>query len=219
MELYLQKKRYKTIFFDWNKTLSNSLFWEQLGNPEHERYSWNAPISTFLFKENRHLISEWMKGLIDARGIVEKISSQYDYSADVLLEDLVESCRNMKFVSDEVLPLIQQLRENGVRCVIATDNMDTFMTYTAPGMGLEEYFDGFLSSFDLKRFKYDTEGECIPFFDDYLQQYGLSYVDVVLVDDSPDKTGIYEKLGFDIIQIFDTNDFVSKLRHLASNHT
>lgn len=144
MKFHPKKKYYKTIFFDWHKTLSESLFWEQLENPEHERYSWNADISYYLFKENRHLISEWMKGLIDARGIVGKISSQYGYSTDILLEDLAESCRNMEFVSDEVLPLIQKLRENGVQCVIATDNMDTFMEYTVPGMELERYFQRIL---------------------------------------------------------------------------
>ena len=215
MKLYPEKKQYQTIFFDWNKTLSNSLFWEQLGNPEHERHGWNADISHYLFQENRHLISEWMKGVIDARGIVEKISSRYGYSADILLEDLAESCRNMQFVSDEVLPLTQKLRKTGVRCVIATDNMDTFMKYTVPGMELEQYFDGFLSSFDLKRFKYDTEAESIPFFDDYLQQHGLLYADVVLIDDSPDTSGAYERLGFDILQIADTDDFVNKLKRLA----
>jgi len=215
MKLYPEKKQYRTIFFDWNKTLSNSLFWEQLGNPEHERHSWNADISRYLFKENRHLIFEWMKGVIDARQIVGKISSRYGYSADILLEDLAESCRNMQFASDEVLPLIQKLRENGVRCVIATDNMDTFMKYTVPGMELEQYFDGFLSSFDLRRFKYDTEAESIPFFDNYLQQHGLSYADVVLIDDSPDTSGAYERLGFDILQIADTDDFVKKLKSLA----
>ena len=208
-------KHYQTIFFDWNKTLSNSLFWEQLGNPEHERHGWNADISRYLFQENRHLISEWMKGMIDARQIAEKISSRYGYSSDILLEDLIESCRNMKFVSDEVLPLIQKLRGSGVQCVIATDNMDTFMKYTVPGMELERYFDGFLSSFDLKRFKYDTEAESIPFFDNYLQQYGLSYADVILIDDSPDTSGVYERLGFDILQIADDDDFVNKLRRLA----
>lgn len=208
-------KHCRTIFFDWNKTLSNSLFWEQLGNPEHERHGWNADISRYLFQENRHLISEWMKGMIDARQIAEKISSRYGYSSDILLEDLIESCRNMKFVSDEVLPLIQKLRGSGVQCVIATDNMDTFMKYTVPGMELERYFDGFLSSFDLKRFKYDTEAESIPFFDNYLQQYGLSYADVILIDDSPDTSGVYERLGFDILQIADDDDFVNKLRRLA----
>lgn len=215
MKLHPKKKQYQTIFFDWNKTLSNSLFWEQLGNPEHERHRWNTDIFYYLFKENRYLISDWMRGMIDARGIVEKISSRYGYSADILLEDLAESCRNMKFVSDEVLPLIQKLGKNRVRCVIATDNMDTFTKYTVPGMELERYFDEFLSSFDLKRFKYDTEVESIPFFDGYLQRNGLSYADVVLIDDSPDTSGVYERLGFDILQVADTDDFVNKLKCLA----
>ncbi len=212
-------KHYQTIFFDWNKTLSNSLFWEQLGNPEHERHSWDADISRYLFEENRHLVSEWMKGVIDARGIVEKISLCYGYSADILSEDLAESCRNMEFVSEEVLPLIQELRRNGVRCVIATDNMDMFARYTVPALKLIEYFDDILVSFDKGLLKFDVKNDAIPFFDGYLMENNLSYKDVVLIDDRIDTSGTYEKQGFDILQVFGPDDFVGKLKQLAGGAT
>lgn len=210
-----KKKNYKTIFFDWNKTLSNSLFWEQLNHPEHERHAWSDNISTYLFKENKHLISEWMKGLIDSEGIVEKISVRHHYLADTLLKDLAESCRNMKLVSDEVIPLIQKLRKNGTKCVIATDNMDTFTRYTVPALKLTEYFDDILVSFDKGLFKFDMENDAIPFFDGYLMENNLNYKDVVLIDDCIDKSGTYEKQGFDILQVFNPDDFVGKLRRLA----
>lgn len=216
MRVKAENKSYKTVFFDWNKTLSNSLFWEQLGNPEHKRHSWNADISTYLFEENRYLISEWMKGLVDSHGIVEKISFQYGYSPEILLEDLTESCRNMKFVSDEVLPLVQKLREKGMKCVIATDNMDTFMEYTVPAMDLKKHFDGFLVSSEKGLFKFDTEGDSIPFFEKYLKENNLDYGEVVLIDDCIDKSGTYERLGFDILQVSSPDDFMGKLRHLAN---
>lgn len=215
MNLNEKKKNYKTVFFDWNKTLSNSLFWEQLNHPEHERHAWNDNISTYLFKENKYLISEWMKGLIDSEGIVEKISACHRYPADTLLEDLAESCRNMKLVSDEVLPLIQKLRRNGTKCVIATDNMDTFMRYTVPALELEKYFDDVLVSFDKGIFKFDVQDGVVPFFDGYLEENNLSCQDVALIDDCIDKSGTYEKRGFDILQIFSPDDFVGKLKQLV----
>lgn len=215
MNLNKKKKYYKTIFFDWNKTLSNSLFWEQLNNPKHERHAWNDNISTYLFKENKHLISEWMKGLIDSEGIVEKISACHRYPADTLLEDLAESCRSMKLVSDEVLPLVQKIRKNGTKCVIATDNMDTFTRYTVPALKLAEYFDDILVSFGKGLFKFDVKDDAIPFFDGYLMENNLNYKDVVLIDDCIDKSGTYEKQGFDILQVFSPDDFVGKLRQLA----
>ena len=206
--------RYKTIFFDWNKTLSNSLFWEQLSHAEHERHAWNGNISSYLFKENKHLVSDWMKGLIDAEGIVEKISAQYEYPVDILLEDLAESCRSMNLVSDEILPLVQMLRESGTKCVIATDNMDTFMRYTVPALELEKYFDDILVSFDKGLFKFDVKDGVTPFFDGYLTENNLSYRDVALIDDCFDKSGTYERRGFDILQVFSPDDFVEKLKQL-----
>jgi phosphoserine phosphatase len=215
MNLNKKKKSYKTVFFDWNKTLSNSLFWEQLNHPKHERHAWNKNISTYLFKENKPLISEWMKGLIDSEGITEKISAHYNYPADILLEDLAESCRNMKLVSDEIFLLIQKLQESGTKCVIATDNMDTFTRYTVPALKLTEYFDDIIVSFDKGLFKFDVQDDAIPFFDGYLMENHLNYKDVVLIDDCIDKSGTYEKRGFDILQVFSPDDFVGKLKQLA----
>lgn len=211
-------KRYKAIFFDWNKTLSNSLFWEQLDNPDHERHAWGKDIGDFIFVKNRHIINDWMRGKIDSDHVVSMINDEYSYSKNHILNDLAESCRNMRFVDDSVPTLIKDLRSNGVKCVIATDNMDTFMKYTKPGLELEKYFDDFLVSSELGKLKFDFEDESIPFFDKYLSQNNLSYHDVVLVDDCADRTGTYEKLGFDILQIFNSDDFVNKLDDLVKHH-
>ena len=210
-----RNKKYKVVFFDWNKTLSNSLFWEQLGDSHHKRHDWNENISTYLFKENKNFISDWMRGEINDRKIVEHISVRFNYSSDELLEDLAESCRNMKFVSDDVITLVKKLRKKGTRCVIATDNMDTFRKYTVPALELEKYFDDILVSADNGLFKFDTEDTKIPFFDDYLQEHNLRYEDVVLIDDCVDTSGVYKRAGFDILQIFDPADFIRKLRQLA----
>jgi hypothetical protein len=48
-----------------------------------------------------------------------------------------------------------------------------------------------------------------------MRSTGLSYADVILIEDSPDTSGVYERLGFDILQIADADDFVNKLRRLA----
>ncbi len=210
-----RKKSYKVIFFDWNKTLSNSLFWEQLGDSRHERHGWSNNISTYLFNENRHFISDWMRGKMDDMEIVNRISLRFDYPSETLLEDLAESCRNMKFVSNDVIVLVKKLRKKGIRCVIATDNMDTFRKYTVPALELERHFDDILVSVDRGSLKFDTKEAQIPFFDGYLRENGLSYDDVVLMDDCVDGSGVYNKLKFDIIQVFNPDDFMGKLRQLA----
>lgn len=208
-------KEYKVIFFDWHKTLSNSLFWEQLRDSNHKRHNWNNNIYIYLFRDNKHLISDWMRGEIDDKEIVNRLSLQFNYPSDVLLEELADSCRNMKFVSDEVIVLVKKLRKKGIRCVIATDNMDTFKKYTVPALELEKYFDDILVSVDNGLFKFDIKDTKIPFFDGYLKKHNLRYEDVVLIDDCIDTSGVYNKLKFDILQVFNSDDFVGKLRQLA----
>ena len=81
---------------------------------------------------------------------------------------------------------------------------------------LEKHFDDFINSFDKKVLKFDfKEKNKIPFFDDYLKTKNLNYSDVVLVDDCIDEKGVYDKLGFDILQVFNSEDFMEKLRSLA----
>lgn len=209
-----KKYKYKTIFFDWNNTLSKSLFWEHLSSLEHERHNWHENITNFIFVEKKHLINDWMRGNFDEVYIAGLIAEKFGYPNDIVLEDLAESCKNMQLVSEEIVELINRARDYGVKCVIATDNMDTFMKYTVPGMKLNNYFDDILVSFDKKVLKFDVGENSIPFFDDYLKNNRLSYNDVVLIDDCIDKSGVYKKLGFDIIQIASTDDFILKLRKI-----
>lgn len=211
----LSKNNYKTIFFDWNKTLSNSLFWDNLRDPNHERHNWHRNIINFVFVENKNLINDWMLARVDEKYIAKIISKKFGYSEELILEDLAESCKNMLLVSDGVLELINRLRKKGVKCVIATDNMDTFTKYTKPAMNLDGFFDDFLVSFEKRILKFDVIEGSIPFFDDYLKSNRLSYSDVALIDDCVDKSGVYKKLGFNIIQISDSKDFVDKLKKLA----
>ena len=209
------KKRYKMIFLDWKGTLSDSLFWSQLADPGHERHGWHKNITNFIFIENKSLVDRWMKGEFGEGYVTELISERFGYSKNTVLEDLAESCRNMKLASGEILELVGRIRSKGIGCVIATDNMDTFMKHTKPAMRLEDHFDDFLVSFDRKVLKFDTGNNSIPFFDDYLSGKKLSHRDVLLIDDRIDKSGTYDRLGFDIFQISDASDLVEKLKELA----
>ncbi len=211
----MKNKDYKTIFFDWNKTLSHSLFWSQLANPKHERHEWYKNIGNFIFVKNTHIINDWMRGDIDEDHIADMIFDAFAYPKKQVIDDLAESCRQMQFVSEDVLPLIKKIRVKGVKCVIATDNMDSFSKYTVPALNLLHYFDDILVSFERKKLKFDCEEGFIPFFNAYIIREGLTYDDVVLVDDCIDKSGIYGHLGFNIAQVHDSDDFVEKLQKLS----
>lgn len=208
------QKKYRAVFFDWHKTLSQSLFWDQLKDPQHPRHIWRARLERCLMKENKPLLRDWMHGLVDVSAVTARLSEQCGYPGETILSDLIESCGNMRFVSDEVLPLVRKLRDKGVRCVIATDNMDTFRKYVVPALRLDRHFDDMLVSSERGALKFEVTDASIPFFDGYLRGCGLRYDEVVLLDDHTDPTGTYERLGFDIIQISGPEDFLDKLRGL-----
>lgn len=211
------KKQYKIIFFDWNKTLSVSLFWDQLSDPKHPRNKWHKDIIDFTFNKNKFLINKWMRAEIDKEYIAQLVSDEYGYTKNDIILDLAESCKKMEFVDEQILKLINQIRKKGIECSIATDNMDTFMEYTKPALELDKYFDDFLVSFDKKVLKFDVKNKkSIPFFDEYLKDKELSYEDVLLIDDCIDDSGTYEKLGFDILQISSSDDFLKKLKKLQN---
>lgn len=211
-------KGYKTIFFDWHNTLSTSLFWDQWKDSKHPRHEWYAPLSQYLLGENMRVVMDWMRGRVNAEEISKMLADRFGYSYDIIFQDLKESCESMRLVSDEILPFVQKLRENGTKCVIATDNMDTFTRFTVPALRLSEHFDSIINSFERGVLKQDIDEQNpdrIPFFDEYLKKNNLQCEDVALIDDCIYKGGVYERMGFDILQIFSYDDFVGKLKQLA----
>jgi len=211
----MKEKEYKIIFFDWSMTLSKSLFWSQLADKKHPRHHWHDNIISYVFKKNDSMVKDWMTGHIDMEFVAKSISQEFGYSKDLVLSDLIESSKGMKLVDRRIIKMINTIRERGTKCVIATDNMDTFIKYTRPSLCLDKYFDDFLVSYNMGIMKFNVTDSQIPFFDDYLQQEKVKYEDVLLIDDSCDTSGVYNKLGFDILQILNSADFVEKLTKIA----
>lgn len=147
---------YKTIFFDWHKILSTSPFWDQWKDPTHPRHEWYAPLSQHLLGENMPTVEKWMRGKMTAEDIARLLGNRLGYSPGIIFQNLKESCETMRFVSDDILPLIQRIRKSGTKCIIATDNMDAFRRYVVPALELEKYFDDFLVSFDRGLLKFDA---------------------------------------------------------------
>lgn len=206
----------KAIFIDWNKTLSNSLFWEHLQDTNHPNNKHLEAIEKSMFQNNRHLINSWMRGEHTFEDVTKILSEDSGVNQEIILNELAESCRQMKYVSEEIPELINKIKDKGIKVVIATDNMDTFERFTIPAMKLEELFDDFLISHSLKLLKGDLQENSIPFFDEYLNKHNLTYQDTVLLDDCIDDTGTYDKLGLQIIQITSPEKLVDVLKEYAA---
>jgi len=211
--------KYKVIFFDWNLTLSMSRFWQQLEHIEHPHHDWHQRIIDVLFSKKK-MISQWMRGDIDVSEVVNYISNKTGYNKNNIKNYLIESCEQMQLVDSSILDLVKKLRSKGIFCVIATDNMDVFSLYTVPALKLDNYFDDIINSFDKKILKYDfvnNDSSDISFFNDYLKNKDISYDQAVLIDDSPDESGLYKKNGFDIKLVKDKNDIISFLQKMIKN--
>ena len=115
---------------------------------------------------------------------------------DFLWTELKKSCRAMSFIHDNTLELIQDIRNKGIKVVLATDNMDVFESYTVPALDLQKYFDDILSSSTLRCLKADLdEADQLIFFQSWLSQQGLSIEEAVLIDDSVKNKNFFEGKG------------------------
>lgn len=209
------EKSYKVLFFDWHKTLSLANFWGQLADPTHDRHGWHQAITTFLFERNQPTIDRWMRGQIDENHILQLLNVNFDYPIIELQADLAESCRTMTLASDEFVPKIAQLRARGIKCVIATDNMDVFKRYTVPVLELDKHFDDILVSCDQGALKFDVGADgSLSFFDSYFAKHNLSYIDALLLDDRVDSSGTFERLNFDMFQVTSTESLLKEIVRL-----
>jgi FMN phosphatase YigB (HAD superfamily) len=207
-------KKPKVLFLDWSKTLSNSIFWSAWADEHHPKNRYFQDIQTILFRDNKDIIYPWMRGTMNSEDICKLLSLCLGIDEKIIFDELAISCANMSFCRTEVPELLAALKREGVRVVVATDNMDTFRRFTIPAMQLDAIFDDYLISSELGVFKGDTTNNTLQFFDRYLTENNLDYGDVMLVDDGYDKSGMYGELGFKWVHIDDSVHFVEVLQML-----
>jgi len=206
----------KTIFIDWDKTLSTSVFWEQLKDMNSPYNHYFDRLEEFFFKQNEHLVNNWMLGKYNSERVCKKISKAIGLSCKAVFNELAISASNMVFVDFRIPEVLKRIRKKGTKLVVATDNMDTFRRFTIPGMKLYDLFDDFLISNELKCFKYSVSSGKLPFFEGFLKINKLTYKEVILIDDSVEKTGYFEKIGFRIKYIKDKKDLLNHLNEYIS---
>lgn len=118
--------RYKTVFIDWDDTLSNSRFWDRWVHDgvNFERYRL-AQEALFRSTKGKQLIRYWMLGIYSSADILQYLNKTTSIPYDELASELRYSTENMEFIDVHVIARIKELRKSGTKVVIATDNMDT----------------------------------------------------------------------------------------------
>jgi FMN phosphatase YigB (HAD superfamily) len=154
-----------------------------------------------------------MRGKYTAEVFSKKIAKDTKLETEYVLGELIKSTEDMKFDSEEVLNQIQEIRQKGVKVIVATDNMDTFIRWTVPSLKLNKLFDGVLNSWELKALKGDFDRRTSRFFDNFFKNINLATTDCVLFDDSEDKENRIQNYGIEYVQISGSED-LCKLKNI-----
>lgn len=192
----------KTIFLDWNGTLSDSIFWDHLKNSDDEGKRLLKIWETSLFSNNKDFINKWMRGKYTTEEVLEIVSKDTKTEYKKLLKEFVKGCESMELSSPQIIPLISKLQKKGTKIVIATNNMDCFTRWTVPTMKLNTVFDEIINSSDQKALKkdLDSNGNSL-FFKDFFERNKIYMKDCVFIDDSIDHDNTISNMGIRYIQI------------------
>ena len=214
-------QKYKCLFVDWHLTLSTSIFWEHLSNPEHPQHTLFDYMQKMLFQPSApgKWLFPWLRGHLTSEEVIADICQGTDFDAGFVLQELIVSCQRMSLVAETIPASIARLRAKGMRVVIATDNVDTFHRWTAPSLGLYDIFDGILNSHQLQALKEDRDqaGQSL-FFSNYLQAQQIGPGESLLLDDGEEHFGnIIRQFGIDYQHIEPGRGLVPALQTLLAS--
>lgn len=204
----------QVIFVDWNKTLSDSLFWEHLQTEDPETYNL---AQSWLFKTCPQDMLQWMSGDKGVDDILSAMAQDIARDKNDLHRELVKSCQQMTFAFEGCLDVIATIRSKGIKVVLATDNMDVFDHYTVPSLKLRDHFDDILNSAVLKCVKgsEDAEGE-LAFFSSWLALEDIPLKNCVLIDDNVKAKAFFEEKGLRFLPVDERETVMDHLRKYAA---
>lgn len=216
--------KYRCIFVDWHNTLSQSLFWDHLEAGGSVSRQLCARLRSSLFGRRRELLNPWMRGTLSTEAVMEIIAEDTGLPSDLILTEFIAGCQQMAFDSPDIPALVGTLRADGCRVVIATDNMDCFLRWTVPSLGLTDIFDDILCSAEIGGLKRDLDGGGQSvFFRKALSEFRLRPGESVLLDDDASVAESIRSFGIDFLQITTEQKLAPALQQLlaegAASHT
>ena len=199
----------KTIFLDWNGTICNNVFWQQLDNDSTKEIF--EKIKKCLFIDNGNLIDPWMKNQLSMNDIINTISNKTKINKQFLKEQLIFSSENMNFINPEIPNIIKLIQEKGIKVVLASDNMDVFR-YTISKLKLDLLFDDLLLSNEIGFLKTEWTGNTSLFFKNYIKRKHLNLSECILIDDAKNLTDMCHDIGMQNLKIDNCYETINKLK-------
>lgn len=194
-------QKIKTVFVDWNKTLSFSRFWGHLPD---------ATMRTLFDTYAPQDFKDWMIGKKTTEDMMALAAQGSGLAYEFVLKEFIHSCQNMQLVSLEIPRLVSVLQKNNIQVVIATDNADSFSRWTVPALKLKDMFDNVLNSWDLGMTKNQPY-----FFTSYLNSNHQQFKDCILIDDSTSLGSIVSPYGMEYRLVTADQDLVYHLTELS----
>ena len=199
----------KTIFLDWNGTICNNVFWQQLDNNSTKEIF--EKIKKCLFIDNGNLIDPWMKNQLSMNDIIDITSNETKINKQFLKEQLIFSSENMNFINPEIPNIIKLIQEKGIKVVLASDNMDVFRN-TISKLKLDLLFDDLLLSNEIGFLKTEWTGNTSLFFKNYIKRKNLNPNECILIDDSKKLTDMCHDIGMQNLKIDNCHETINKLK-------
>ncbi len=189
-----QKFKGKTknlVFIDFNGVISYDKFWKSLENEKHELHKFHEKIETFLFRENKTILIDWMIGKYTSEDVHKIISDKLNIPYNVFFKAFQEDCLNID-ISEKILIQANKLKKY-YKVVLATDNMDSFDRFTLPNNELLiKSFDEIDNSYNTKIFKNSDNGK---YFLKKIADTGAVISNCILIDDSENNCNMFRSLG------------------------
>lgn len=212
--------RYRCVFIDWHNTLSTTLFWDHLAHGNAASRHTCMQLRTSLFEHHRDLINPWMRGAMSTESVMRLVAEDTGQSLDLVQSEFVAGCKQMTLVSPVIPSLVSALRAQGCLVIIATDNMDSFVRWTVPSLGLSDIFDGILCSSEIGGLKRDRDenGRSV-FFGRMLETHGIQIEESLLLDDDVSAATTIQSFGIHVRHVSATFNLVAHLMGVLNDRS
>lgn len=191
----------KVVLFDLDGVLvaSEKIFSKRL---VEEYGADEASISQFF----NGVFSECLVGKADMKEEIREYTNRWRWNGSI--DDLLHYWfSNEANVDERLLVVIQELRRQGIKCYLATNQEKYRTAYIANEMGFSKILDGIFSSSSVGYLK-----NCPQFFEYVLNQMAdIKPEEVLFVDDSEDNIETAQDIGIQAEIYTDFNNFQRKL--------
>ncbi|NTW15447.1 MAG: HAD-IA family hydrolase [Candidatus Moranbacteria bacterium] len=165
----------------------------------HEQYGVSAEMVIPFFKTR---FRDCQKATADLKEELVPFLKQWKWEGDV--ESFLEFWFSQSVVDSDVLDVVRDLRERGLKCYLATDQEKYRAEYIEKNLGIGHELDGFFYSFESGLSKSDPR-----FFEVILEKLDLSPEEVIFFDDEEENVEVGRSFGIKSVLIDGTEDFRS----------